>query len=103
VPVVVVAAGLVVMLCVGPAVTPALAAYRAATPTTTVPATTPPVAPIPGGAATPSTVPLATRQPSAHVSAVFSILSIAGFLLVLLMLGVQWILTRPGRRRGWTL
>jgi hypothetical protein len=92
-------------------VTPAAAATRAATPTTAVPATAPPtvpataatVAPIPGGTATPSTLPLATRQPSAHVSAIFPILSIAGFLLVLLMLAVQWFLTKPGRRRSWTL
>jgi hypothetical protein len=66
------------------------------------PATPPTFAPIPGGTVPASTLPLQTREPSTHVSAVFPILSVAGFIVVLLMLAVQWVLTKPGRQ-GWTL
>jgi hypothetical protein len=66
------------------------------------PATQPRIAPIPAPTAPASTLPLQTRQPSAHVSWVFPLLSAVGFSVVLLMVAVQWVLTRPGRR-GWTL
>ena len=82
-----------------PTVKPAVkATVKPTTPPTTVPA----VAPIPAGTAPASTLPLQTREPSAHVSALFPMLSAAGFIVVLLMLALQWVLTKPGRQ-GWTL
>jgi hypothetical protein len=73
-------------------------AVKPATPPTTAPS----VAPIPAGTAPASTLPLQTRDPSASVSAFFPLLSAAGFTVVLLMLALQWVLTKPGRQ-GWTL
>jgi hypothetical protein len=103
-------ATLVLLTLTGLATTrPSTTALAAPAPTTTLPASHPPVAPattavkaLQAGGAPPSTVPLDTRQPSAHVSPVFPILSAMGAVLVVIMLGTQWLLTRPGRR-GWTL
>jgi hypothetical protein len=72
-------------------------------PRSTVATTAPPpptsttVASISPGTAPPSTLPLATRPPSAHVAAIFPMLSVLGFLLVVAMLALQWFLTKPGR------
>lgn len=71
---------------------------------TTTPAAPPPtVGPLPPASAPPSTIPLTTKGQSSHVSPVFAILSGVGAAVVLLILATQWFLTRPGRRRQWTL
>jgi hypothetical protein len=46
----------------------------------------------------PSTLPFTTKQQSSHVSPVFAALSGAGFFAALLIVGVRFLLTRPGRR-----
>ena len=70
------------------------------TPTTV--ATTTTLAPIPGiGGHLPvsaSTLPFTTKQQSSHVSPVFAALSGAGFFIALIIIGVRFLLTRPGRR-----
>ncbi|MGI8492601.1 MAG: hypothetical protein ACR2KC_04685 [Acidimicrobiales bacterium] len=80
------------------------------TPRRTVPATTAPpettttVAPLGNNLPPPpSTLPLATKQQSAHVSPLFPVLSGIGFLVALLIAGTQAVLTRPGRRSTWRL
>jgi hypothetical protein len=94
-----------------PAATPA-AATPAATPTT-VPSSATTVAPTSGSTvvpigsqlpAPPVTLPLTTKPESSHVDPLLAKLSLAGFALVILLLFVQTILTRPRRRkRRWTL
>ena len=82
-----------------------------ARPTTTAASTTSTsstVVTIPGGGppavtAPPSTIPIETHQSNGHVSPVFPILGAAGLVVVLAMMAVQWVLTRPGRQREWTL
>jgi hypothetical protein len=72
--------------------------------TTTAPLAPPPtIGPLPPASALPSTIPLTTKGQSSHVSPVFAILSGVGAAVVLLILATQWFLTRPGRRRQWTL
>ena len=71
--------------------------------TTAPPAPPPTVGPLPPAPAPPSTIPLTTKGQSSHVSPVFAILSGVGAAIVLLILVTQWFLTRPGRRRQWTL
>jgi hypothetical protein len=85
-----------------PTTVPATARSKATVKPAAPPTTAPAVAPIPAGTAPASTLPLQTREPSAHVSAIFPVLSAAGFILVVLMLALQWYLTKPGRQ-GWTL
>jgi hypothetical protein len=53
--------------------------------------------------APPVTLPLTTRQASTSLNPVLAKLSIAGFALFLLLLMLQLILTRRGRRGRWTL
>lgn len=53
--------------------------------------------------APPVTLPLTTRQASTRLNPLLAKLSIAGFALFLLLLLVQFILTRPRRRGRWTL
>jgi hypothetical protein len=54
--------------------------------------------------APPVTLPLTTKPESSHVDPLLAKLSLAGFALVILLLFVQTILTRPRRRkRRWTL
>jgi hypothetical protein len=71
--------------------------------TTTPPAPPPTIGPLPPASAAPSTIPLTTKGQSSHVSPVFAILSGVGAAVVLLILTTQWFLTRPSRRRQWTL
>jgi hypothetical protein len=71
--------------------------------TTTAPATTTTtsttIAAIPGGTTpVPVTLPLASEPQSASISPFFSIMSGLGFLSLVLLLGAQVYLTRPGRR-----
>jgi hypothetical protein len=47
----------------------------------------------------PSTVPLQTRAPSAHISPVFPALSGAGFFLALVIMTTRFVMTRPRRRQ----
>jgi hypothetical protein len=60
------------------------------------------IAPLGTVPSAPSTVPFTTRPPSAHISPVFPALSGAGFFVLLVLVALQWRLTRPGRR-GRTL
>lgn len=73
--------------------------YIAAAPGSTVvavPATT--LAPIKGKLPPPpSTVPFVTRATSAHVDPILAKISLAGLALALLIMAVQFVLTRPGR------
>ncbi len=86
---------------------PSTAVPSTAVPTTNAPPTNAPptaappttIAPLANIPAPPSTLPLATRAESAHVSPLFAELSVAGFAIVLALVGLQWILTWP-RRRG---
>jgi cobalamin biosynthesis Mg chelatase CobN len=59
---------------------------------------------VPTPAATPSGVSpsAAPRTGTGQISGTFAVLSIVGFVVVAGLLGLQWFLTRPGRR-GWTL
>lgn len=79
---------------------PATRPTHITTPTTAGTTTT--VAPIPGiGGHLPvsaSTLPFTTKQQSAHVNPVFAALSGAGFVVALVIIGVRFLLTRPGRR-----
>lgn len=52
-----------------------------------------------GPAGTPTAAP---RTGSGEISDAYALLSLFGFLVVIGLLGLQWYLTRPGRR-GWTL
>lgn len=72
---------------------------------TTVPSTTvAPVVPIGNNLApTPATVPFATASKSAHVDPILAKVSLGAFALVLLLLIIQFVLTRRGRSRRWTL
>jgi hypothetical protein len=83
----------------------AAAPMRPVTAPTTPPPQPPPssVGPLPTGSTPPSTIPLTTKGQSGHVSPVFAVLSGVGAAVVLLILGTQWLLTRPGRRHRWTL
>ena len=47
----------------------------------------------------PSTVPLQTRAPSAHISPVFPALSGAGFFVALVIMASRFVMTRPRRRQ----
>lgn len=107
-----VVSGLLVVLAIvglaGPVPRSATAAapMRVVTAATTPPPPQPPpssVGPLPPGSAPPSTIPLTTKGQSGHVSPVFAVLSGVGAAVVLLILGTQWLLTRPGRRHRWTL
>jgi hypothetical protein len=71
-------------------------------PTTVSSTTSSTLASIPNGPTPPSTLPLQSKQTSAHVSPVFPVLSGIGAAVVAAMLALQWFLTRPGRK-GWTL
>lgn len=53
--------------------------------------------------APPVTLPLTTRQTSTRINPVLAKLSLAGFALFLLLLMIQFVLTRRGRRGRWTL
>ena len=87
----------------GTAATGTAATSTAATATTVLapPTTTP--TPIKNGIPPPVvTIPFRTKAQSAHVNPLFAYLSGVGFLVALLMMGTQYVLTRPGRR-GRTL
>jgi hypothetical protein len=100
-----------------PAATPAAGTRAAGTPTAATPTTVAPsattVAPTSGSTlvpigsqlpAPPVTLPLTTKPESSHVDPLLAKLSLAGFALVIVLLFVQTILTRPRRRkRRWTL
>jgi len=51
----------------------------------------------------PVTLPLTTHQASTTLNPILAKVSIAGFVLFLLLLMIQLILTRRGRRGRWTL
>jgi hypothetical protein len=72
---------------------------------TTAPSTTvAPVVPIGNNIApTPATVPFATASKNAHVDPILAKVSLGAFAFVLLLLLVQFVLTRRGRSRRWTL
>lgn len=53
--------------------------------------------------APPVTLPLTTRQASTRLNPVLAKVSIAGFALFFLLVVIQLILTRRGRRGRWTL
>jgi hypothetical protein len=108
------AVGLWLIAAAGPLAAPASAATppTSASPTSVVSSrTSVPVAPattvVPIGnqlPAPPVTLPLTTHPESVHVDPLLAKLSLGGFALVILMLLVQWGLTRPRRRkRRWTL
>ncbi|MCL2395120.1 MAG: hypothetical protein FWC87_10580 [Acidimicrobiaceae bacterium] len=79
---------------------PALAATSA----TTLPTTATTVVPIQNQLpAPPVTLPLTTRQASTRLNPVLAKVSMGGFALFLLLLMIQFVLTRRGRRGRWTL
>jgi hypothetical protein len=82
---------------------PVAVATTALSPASAPPAPTSPVGPLPPASAPPSTIPLTTKGQSSHVSPAFAILSGVGAAVVVLILATQCALTRPGRRRQWTL
>jgi hypothetical protein len=59
---------------------------------------------VPTPASTPSgvTPSAAPKTGTGQISGTFAVVSLLGFVVALGMLGLQWYLTRPGRR-GWTL
>lgn len=68
-------------------------------------APTPPTTPAPISARIPppvATVPLVTKAQNAHVDPLLAYLSGGGFFVALVIMGTQYVLTRPGRR-GRTL
>ena len=73
-----------------------------APPASTAPAPPTSLSAIPTGTPPPSIPALDITEPSGHVSAMFPILSVVGVGVVLLILAIQSVLTRP-RRKGWTL
>ena len=79
-----------------------LAPYTGQTypPTTMAPPTTLTTIPPIGGhlPVSPQTLPFATKQQSSHVSPVFAALSGVGFFVALLIAGVRFLLTRPGKQ-----
>jgi hypothetical protein len=101
-----IAVAFTVLLALGPSgvAGPRAPGTQAAIPPTTA-APPPPgsVGPLPTGSPPPSTIPLTTKGQSAHISPIFPVLSGVGVAVVLLVFGTQWVLTRRGRRRGWTL
>ncbi len=50
-----------------------------------------------------STVPLVTKAQNAHVDPFFAYLSGVGLFVAIVIMATQYLLTRPGRRRGRTL
>ncbi len=79
------------------------ALYVSSPPTTVVPST-PVVAPIKGRLpSAPSTVPFTTKAQSAHVDPVLAKISLGGLGVAVLIMAVQFVLTRPGRRGRRTL
>lgn len=84
---------------------PALAATSGTSlPTAANPTTATTVTPIQNQLpAPPVTLPLTTRQASTRLNPWLAKLSLAGFALFLLLVVIQVILTRPRRRRRWTL
>ena len=78
-------------------------APASASPATAVPAPATTLAPLGTHLAPPpSTLPLTDKPPSAHVSGVLAVLSGAGFAVALLIMAVQYVLTRPrGRGHGF--
>ncbi|MCU4183909.1 hypothetical protein K6U06_06015 [Acidiferrimicrobium sp. IK] len=72
--------------------------------TSVAPGTTTTVVPIKGRIpSAPSTVPFVTKAQSAHVNPILAKISLAGLALALLIMAVQFVLTRPGREGRRTL
>jgi hypothetical protein len=104
-----------VILVLGAMTGPAAAtvpAMRSTPAPTPIAAAAPPTTPVPTTVApfgdqlpvSPSTLPLTTKRPSAHVDPIFAMLSGVGFFVAVVILVAQFVLTRPGRRRRrWTL
>ena len=78
-----------------PAPTTSTVAPTTAAPTTTTSTT---IAQLPAPAPPPATLPLGTASQSGSINSYFPILSGIGIVGLLVLLTVQWFLTRPGRR-----
>ena len=86
-----------------PRTTPTSAVKRSTSTSSTVPASTT-IFTVPTPEATPTGVApaAAPKTGTGQISGTYALLSLFGFVAVAGLLGLQWYLTRPGRR-GWTL